>query len=92
MNLPKVAKEVLEHAKETRREWEAKDYGSKREGLSFLNACRPNPPLETGWLIPGYQREILENNISRPSGLVVSDADCSVVGPRFESQRRHGYL
>ncbi|GFY02320.1 hypothetical protein TNCV_3502021 [Trichonephila clavipes] len=28
---------------------------------------------------------------SRSSGIVVRDADCRVVGPRFESRIRHGY-
>ncbi|GFU03145.1 hypothetical protein TNCV_2720601 [Trichonephila clavipes] len=28
----------------------------------------------------------------RPSGIVVSDADCCAVGPGFESRRRHGCL
>ncbi|GFW22224.1 hypothetical protein TNCV_1429781 [Trichonephila clavipes] len=30
--------------------------------------------------------------MGRPSGIVVSDADCGAVGPGFESRRRHGYL
>ncbi|GFY06583.1 hypothetical protein TNCV_3524391 [Trichonephila clavipes] len=28
----------------------------------------------------------------RPSGIIVSDADCCTVGPGFDSRRRHGCL
>ncbi|GFT61378.1 hypothetical protein TNCV_1953021 [Trichonephila clavipes] len=65
-----------------------------RSSLLVVFLVAPDPVFRAKESVPQNEKKLLASNAKRhrPSGIVVSEADCGAVGTGFNSRRRRGCL